>query len=200
MTNALIIFVRKPELGKVKTRLAAALGDEKALDIYMQLLQHTFNIAKATAADKFVFYADEIAKDDLWNAPLFYKRLQASGDLGHKMKTAFNESFALGYQKLVIIGSDCLELNTSIIEDAFISLDDTDAVIGPANDGGYYLLGMKKMQEALFDNKQWSTETVFDDTIADFKNFGVSFSSMPMLIDVDTAEDWEATKRNSVTP
>ncbi len=198
MTNALIIFVRKPEPGKVKTRLAAVLGDEKALHIYRQLLQHTFAIAQATAADKFVFYTDAIEKEDLWNAPQFYKRLQSDGDLGHKMKASFNNVFNEQYQKLVIIGSDCLELSTSIIEEAFLSLDQTDVVIGPANDGGYYLLGMKKMQAAFFDNKQWSTENVYADTLADFKNLGLSFRTMPMLVDVDTAEDWEATRKKTV--
>jgi uncharacterized protein len=194
MKNALIIFVRKPEAGKVKTRLAATLGDEKALDIYRQLLQHTFNVASETVADKFVFYAGEIESHDLWNAEGFYKRLQSDQDLGHKMKTAFEEIFREDYKKVVIIGSDCFELTADMIAEAFVALDKTDMVIGPANDGGYYLLGMKELRASLFENKQWSTESVFGDTVGDFKNYGLSFTTLALLTDVDTEEDWLATK------
>ena len=144
MKDAVIIFVRNPELGKVKTRLAATVGDEEALNIYSLLLNHTMQEAGKVAANKFVFYHQQITTDDIWNGNGFYKKLQTGESLGDKMKAAFDEIFKLGYNKIMIIGSDCLQLKSAIINAGFCLLDEEDTVIGPAKDGGYYLLGMKK--------------------------------------------------------
>lgn len=186
---ALIIFVRNPEPGKVKTRLAATIGHTKALAIYKELLRHTFDIAALVDADKFVFYSSHIETDDCWNTGRFYKALQSNGDLGIKMQDAFTHVFENMYNKAVIIGSDCYELTTPIIENAFSLLDKHDAVIGPARDGGYYLLGMKKNIPALFHNKEWSTGAVYRQTISDLENGAISYANLPVLADVDTAED-----------
>ena len=189
MKRGLIIFVRKPELGKVKTRLAAAVGDERALFIYKNLLQHTFLISKATDADKFVFYANEIEQNDIWDAHRFFKEMQSNDDLGGKMKEAFESLFKKEYTTAVIIGSDCFELTTQIIEQAFLSLDNNELVIGPAKDGGYYLLGMKRLHENLFLNKKWSTENVFADTIDMIEQEGLTYKVLPILTDVDEEND-----------
>ena len=194
MKKALIIFVRKPELGKVKTRLAAAVGNEKALAIYKELLQHTFTIASQVKADKFVFYHEEIVQHDMWNATGFHKKLQASAGLGHKMKAAFQELFNSGYTDVLIVGSDCLELSSQIIEGAFKMLELNDTVIGPAKDGGYYLLGMCTMHQFIFENKAWSTSSVFDQTMADLQQHQLTVGLLPQLTDVDTAEDWLQSK------
>jgi rSAM/selenodomain-associated transferase 1 len=196
MKTALIIFVRKPELGKVKTRLAATLGDDKALEIYKELLQHTSDIALKTSADKFVFYFNKIEKEDIWDENNFIKKLQSDADLGIKMQDAFSQIFEQGYEKVVIIGSDCFELTNEIISNAFEQLDTNDVVIGPANDGGYYLLGMKKLYPQLFENKQWSTAAVYQQTIADFEKAHIKYHALVTLTDVDTEEDWLATKNN----
>ena len=196
MKQGLIIFVRKPEPGKVKTRLAATIGDEKTLLIYKELLQHTFEIANAIDADKFVFYHEEIEGNDLWTAERFFKFVQINKDLGKKMNHAFTSLFEQGYEKAIIIGSDCYELNATIVNEAFESLNDNDVVIGPAKDGGYYLLGMKKMYSFIFENKEWSTPTVFNDTMADFRKQQLSFYVLPVLTDVDTEKDWLATKKS----
>ena len=195
MKEAIIIFVRNPQLGKVKTRLAATLGDEKALNIYKELLQHTKEITAQTTADKYVFYFDKIEGNDLWNDEVFFKRLQSNDELGKKMENAFSELFDKGYEKVLIIGSDCLQLTTLIIEEAFILLNNNDAVIGPAKDGGYYLLGMKKLIGLIFKNKLWSTDTVFDETINDLKADNFSFACLPVLTDIDTEEDWNFSKK-----
>lgn len=187
--QALIIFVRKPEKGKVKTRLAATLGEEAALFIYQKLLQHTVEITEAVAADKLVFYAGEIERDDRWQRKNYLKQQQADGNLGKRMKAAFEAAFALGYKKVCIVGSDCFELTSAIIEQAFQSLKDKDLVIGPAKDGGYYLLGMKRLYSTLFINKNWSTATVFADTMDDAKGRGLSYKKLPQLTDVDEAKD-----------
>ena len=195
MKNALIVFVRKPEWGKVKTRLAATVGNDVALDIYKELLQHTFNIVKSTPVTKFIYYVNKIEKDDLWNAEGFVKRLQSDTDLGSKMKDAFSEVLNEGYKKAVIIGSDCMDLTTAIIVQAFDLLETKDTVIGPAKDGGYYLLGMKYLSSFIFKDKNWSTSSVYNDTVIDMEANGISFGVLPLLNDVDTEDDWLSSKK-----
>ena len=198
MKEAIIIFVRNPELGKVKTRVAATVGDETALDIYKQLLFHTMQVADKNGADKFVFYHEQIEPDDIWNKKGFHKKLQSGSNLGEKMKNAFSFVFSEGYNKVIIIGSDCLQLTTAILNEAFAGLEQKDTVIGPARDGGYYLLGMKKMLPFLFENKAWSTATVYGNTLQDMQSHHLSTSLLPLLTDVDTEADWVESK-NSIT-
>lgn len=187
--EALIIFVKNPEIGKVKTRLAESIGDEKALEIYLKLLERTLAITQPLVMDKFVYYSPEIIHDDQWNEALFYKAKQSDGDLGTKMQMAFEERFAVGYQRVCIIGSDCYELNSQIIEQAFAELRQHDTVIGPSTDGGYYLLGMKTLHRALFTNKPWSTDQVSAQTIADIKEQKLSCFLLPELTDIDREDD-----------
>jgi uncharacterized protein len=189
MKDAIIIFVRNPEMGKVKTRLAAGIGNEKALKIYKLLLEHTEKITALLSSDKHVFYHQQITENDIWDAPGFFKKLQADGDLGSKMKTAFKSLFAEGYSKIVIIGSDCFELTSAKIEEAFSKLEKNNAVIGPAKDGGYYLLGLKKLIPALFENISWSTENVFSESLHIIKQKNLQFHVLPTLTDVDTIDD-----------
>ncbi|WP_040280224.1 TIGR04282 family arsenosugar biosynthesis glycosyltransferase [Psychroserpens damuponensis] len=187
MKTALIIFTRNPELGKCKTRLAKTIGDQAALDIYKYLLQHTANVAKKVNADRFVFYSEALIIDDIWGAAHFRKKLQKGKNLGERMHNAFDDLFHLGYEKVIILGSDLLDLNKDIIENAIDRLHKNDVVIGPAEDGGYYLLGMKELHPAIFINKAWGTETVREDTIADLKNKDVSL--LQPLNDIDTFDD-----------
>ncbi len=194
MKNAIIIFVRNPELGKAKTRLAATVGDEKALEIYKELLQHTFNITAAVEADKYVFYHEAINETDVWNAVGFYKELQNGDVLGEKMDYAFTAVFNRPYHKVIIIGSDCLQLSSAIINDAFAALQNHDTVIGPAKDGGYYLLGMKKLVSGVFENKKWSTDSVYADTLNTLQTNGLTTALLPQLTDVDTEDDWLESK------
>ena len=187
--NALIIFVRNPVLGKVKTRIAEKAGAEKALAVYENLLRHTCTISAAVHADKYVFYSDFIEPDDLWSTDIFYKHLQQGNILGEKMQTAFEKIAELGYGKVCIIGSDCYELTTAIIDNAFTALEKNDLVIGPAYDGGYYLLGMKKIITPVFNNKEWSTPSVYPQTIIDLQQAGMSYAVLPLLNDIDEWED-----------
>ena len=188
MQKAIIIFVRNPELGKVKTRLAKEIGEEQALQVYTELLQHTHAITSQVDCDRFVFYTDAINKNDLWNVG-FEKRLQEGETLGDRMLLAFFDLFQQGYSKVIIIGSDCPELTSFIIEDAFDKLYTSDVVIGPSTDGGYYLLGLTKLVPPLFTNKQWSTDTVLADTINDIDHLRKSYSLLTELSDIDTADD-----------
>ena len=130
--NALIVFTRNPELGKCKTRLAKVIGDENALDVYKYLLQHTADVSLKVDASSYVFYSEAINKNDIWKNNHFNKKLQNGDDLGQRMHNAFDELFKLNYEKVIIIGSDLLDLNETIIENAFKALDNHDLTIGPA--------------------------------------------------------------------
>lgn len=189
--TALIIFVRNPVLGKVKTRLAATVGNEKALEIYRLLLEHTHDITQELACHKFVFYADDLQLDDLWENGIYNKQLQQGDDLGTRMGNAFSSLFSKGCKSICIIGSDCIELSSHIIEEAFEQLRTNDAVIGPSLDGGYYLLGMNKLIPGIFDNKNWSTDEVLPDTISSISAQGLDCFLLAALSDIDNEEDWE---------
>lgn len=158
--NLLIIFVKNPVLGHCKTRLAAVIGAKNALEVYRMLLSHTHQVALKVQADKVVFYSQEVSHEDLWEAHAFQKQRQSQGDLGEKMQAAFQWGFSKGYTKIVLIGSDLIDLTVSDVEAAFKALDSNKTVFGPATDGGYYLIGQSAMNTALFKGIPWSTEKV----------------------------------------
>lgn len=187
--QALIIFVRHPEKGKIKTRLAATLGDENALLVYRELLEHTRKITQNVEARKLLFYAGLVPVEDNWPDEIYAKYQQPEGDLGDRMNTAFGIAFAEGAGKVIIIGSDCFELTEEKIGEAFAKLDFADAVIGPAADGGYYLLGLKALNSSVFQNKVWSTNTVFQETVLDLERAGLTYVVLPVLRDVDEEKD-----------
>jgi len=187
--NALIIFTRNPELGKVKTRLAATVGNEAALEIYKFLISHIVEVSENIEVDKYVFYSENIQENDAWDNSFFRKNLQQGDDLGLRMNNAFEQLFKMNYEKVVIAGSDIYELTSEDIKDSFTALETDDFVIGPAKDGGYYLLGMKQLSSVIFRNKNWGTSTVFKDTMEDLKNEKVSL--LAVKSDVDVYEDIE---------
>lgn len=193
-TNALLIFTRNPELGKVKTRLAKTIGDEKALIVYTDLLLHTMIETHAIDCDKFVFYDTAIIEDDIWSEEYYQKKLQSNGDIGQRMHDAFEILFEMGYQNCIIVGSDLFDLKAIIIETAFKKLMNHDVAIGPAEDGGYYLLGLKKGLPAIFQNKDWGTDSVFKATMKDLK--GQKVCLLDTLNDIDTFEDLERSAYN----
>lgn len=185
--NSLIIFTRNPILGKVKTRLAKSVGNEIALEIYQFLLNKTKEVTLNIPADKVVFYSEEITNKDIWDATIYKKELQKGRDLGAKMSNAFKTCFKDGYEKVVLIGSDLFDLEEFHIREAFEKLEKNDAVIGPALDGGYYLLGLKKMHPTIFMNKNWGTATVRKNTMKNLEKVNVHL--LPILNDVDVIED-----------
>lgn len=188
MSNPLImVFVRNPELGRVKTRLAKSIGDQAALETYKTLSKHTFKVISEIDSDKLIFYSDKIQDNDVWTATNCKKQIQTKGDLGQKMLAAFQYGFSLGYQKILIIGSDLYSLRPKHIESAFEQLENYDVVIGPALDGGYYLLGLNFIIPKIFKQKQWSTSSVLKETLSDLKEFNVNL--LEPLNDIDTYED-----------
>ena len=192
--EAIIIFVRNPVLGKVKTRLAKTMGNGKALLIYQLLLEHTRQVTGNLHCDKFVYYSDYIDENDDWNNVLYKKKLQSGGDLGERMANAFKQLFASGYQRLIIIGSDCLDLTSDLINEAFNRLKEADVVFGPSTDGGYYLLGLKvPYPPELFENKNWSTDTVLSDSLKTLEASGTSYQLLIPLNDIDEESDLPAS-------
>lgn len=189
--NLLLIFTRNPELGKCKTRLAATTGNVLALEIYEFLLQHTANITKDVDADKIVYYSEEIWEDDLWGTDHYHKKLQKGIDLGERMLNAFADGFKAGYERIIIIGSDMYELSSIDLQDAFSNLEQHDFVVGPAMDGGYYLLGMNKLKQDLFSNKAWGTGNVLKHTLEDLKTH--NYTLLEERNDVDVFEDIQHT-------
>lgn len=185
--NILLIFTRNPELGKAKTRLAKTVGDATALEIYKFLLNKTQEVASKVKADKAVYYSVKIRENDIWDATIYQKHQQVGEDLGIRMLNAFKNSFDAGYEKVLIIGSDLYDLTSEIIDDAFYQLSTNDVVIGPAIDGGYYLLGMNAVQENIFQNKEWGTASVRKDTLADLKDKKVKL--LEIKNDIDVYED-----------
>ena len=187
--NLLIIFTRNPVLGKVKTRLAKTVGDKTALDIYTFLLKKTKEITLDSPCDKVVYYSEKIIKNDIWNCNSFRKEVQSGEDLGAKMKNSFYKAFENNYCKVVLIGSDIYDLESYHINEAFKKLETNDVVMGPALDGGYYLIGLKKMHPKIFDNKKWGSSTVRKDTLKNLEKVDVHL--LPILNDVDVIEDIE---------
>ncbi len=187
--NLLFIFVRNPELGKVKTRLAQSIGDNTALEVYKFLLEKTKKITSNLDYDRAIYYSEKIRNNDIWKKNKYQKFQQEGDDLGIRMKNAFKNSFDSGYEKVLIIGSDIYDLTPSHIDEAFKKLDSNDVVIGPAIDGGYYLLGMKRLHTTIFKNKEWGTSSVREDTLSDLQKVNVHL--LQELNDVDVIEDIE---------
>ena len=165
MKKAIIVFQKFPTPGKVKTRLAATIGNEKAVYIYSYLLNYTHKLISSITADVLIFHegpieTEQYPKDNYSFFP------QTGKDLGEKMSRAFDQAFEQGYDHVIIIGTDCLELRIRHIEEAFAVLKNNDLVLGPAEDGGYYLIGLNKNDGQLFKNIAWSSDAVFANTIA----------------------------------
>ena len=188
---ALIIFIKNPELGKVKTRLAETVGDEKALEIYKALLKHTKDIALQLNADRMLYYSEDVPEEeDMWSDDDFQKYIQYGAVLGERMYYAFEDALAV-HDKAIIIGSDCASLTPEIVAEAFDALDRFNFVVGPATDGGYYLLGMKKLQIEMFQQMPWSTDQVLPETLARINALGKTVYKLPELSDIDYEEDWK---------
>lgn len=187
--NLIITFTRNPELGKVKTRLAKTIGNPSALTIYKKLLKHTESILRPLTCDKAVYYSVKIRENDIWDSNIYQKHQQNGEDLGERMANAFKNGFKSEYQKIIIVGSDLYDLKTEHINQAFEVLKNNDVVLGPAEDGGYYLLGMKKFHAKLFQNKNWGTSSVLKETLDNLEQENVFL--LDTLNDIDVYSDIE---------
>jgi len=187
--NLLLIFTKNPVAGKVKTRLAKDLGDDKALEIYKFLLEHSAAFTSSVNAEKHVYYSDSITDQDIWDNKIYKKKLQSGAHLGKRMENAFKNGFEENHEKIIVIGSDMYDIQAGDIEEAFRQLENHDYVIGPASDGGYYLFGMKSLNLKVFKNKDWGTSSVLKDTLKDLQKEDVKL--LETRNDVDLLEDIE---------
>ncbi|MCB9282849.1 MAG: TIGR04282 family arsenosugar biosynthesis glycosyltransferase [Lewinellaceae bacterium] len=194
MSRALILFIKNPRLGKVKTRLAATMGAEKALRVYEAMLAHTRKVALQIPVDRYLYYSDFIDHQDNWSRAHFHKKVQRGENLGARMAHAFSEVLD-EHERAILIGSDIPQINPSILKEAFERLSTHDFVIGPAQDGGYYLLGMRSFEPTVFLGIAWSAPTVFNKTIDIIQRLDKSFHCLPTLSDVDEEEDWDRLKK-----
>ena len=189
-----LVFVRAPEAGRVKTRLAAALGADVALRVYRRLAEHTLREAQALGGEVRVHFTPANAEAEvrawLGDGPRYLP--QSAGDLGARMEAAFRAAFEDGADRVVIIGSDLPELSAALLRRAFDALESHPAVIGPARDGGYYLLGMRTMIGGLFGGIPWSTDEVLARTLDRLRAAGVEPALLDTLSDVDEVDDLPA--------
>lgn len=189
----LIIFVRFPHPGKVKTRLATSIGNDKAARLYRLCTENVFKETTKLSDNilRYIFYTDKDDEDNVikWAGPAFHFMSQVEGDLGIRIEAAFNYVFRQGARKAVIVASDVPDLSAEIIENAISALIDNDIVIGPTNDGGYYLLGMNRLHSDLFRGVTWSTTKVYDETLSIVEYLGLKVHCLRALDDIDTEED-----------
>ena len=195
----LILFIRAPRPGSVKTRIAATVGPEAALTIYQDMVGTLIANLKGLPDVELRFTPDNGLEEIIpWLQPGWTARAQGSGDLGDRMERAFAEAFQSRFNKVALIGSDCPEINLQDIQTAWGELDEKDLVLGPAADGGYWLIAMKRLSASLFTKISWSTSLVLDQTLEQANNAGIQHRLLATRVDIDTEADWHAYRRDTV--
>jgi len=182
----IIIFVKNIKLGKVKTRLAKTVGNEAASKVYEALVDITERATSNIQIDKRIYFSDAVVASKWPNA---FKTTQLGINLGERMKNAIHEGFNDGYKSIVLLGSDLPNISSTIITKGLNALDKTEIVFGPAEDGGYYLVGMNKPHAFIFENKPWSDSKLLETTLNELKNKNIDVSLLETLNDIDTFED-----------
>ena len=202
--QALAIFCKTPDKGFVKTRLAASVGDQKALEIYLDLLNITDEETRPFSFSRYLFLTSAVEdslekmrstlqEQDLFTDPKTKFVIQQGEDLGQRMSTAFKKLFQ-NHQSVVLIGCDLPDLTSTLISKAFDALQSNDAVIGPSCDGGYYLIGLNKETPDLFKEISWSTEKVLNQTLEKAERLSLKVQLLDRLRDIDTVEDLHLSK------
>ena len=184
-----LVFQKNAILGKVKTRLASGMGELRALEIYRHLIQLTYSALEDVPVPVWTYFSDYIPES---THPSVEKSLVQEGqDLGERMANAFARSFESGMEKVVLIGTDCPTLQSNHLNEAFEALNYSDLVVGPATDGGYYLIGMNRRADYLFEGITWSTSQVLSETLNVASQHGLTTTLLCELDDIDTQEDWQ---------
>jgi rSAM/selenodomain-associated transferase 1 len=187
--EVVLVFQKNAVLGKVKTRLASGMGELRALEIYRHLIQLTYSALEDVPVPVWTYFSDYIP--ETVNTPIAKSFVQEGQDLGERMANAFARSFELGMDKVVLIGTDCPTLQSHHLNQAFEALTHSDLVVGPATDGGYYLIGMKRRADYLFEGITWSTAEVLSQTLNVASQHGLTTTLLHQLDDIDTQEDWQ---------
>ncbi len=184
--NLLIVFVKNSQLGKVKTRLAKTIGDQAALEVYEELVKITETETKKVNVDRRIYFSEQTI-DSKWEDD--YKAVQEGSDLGDRMKNAFHKAFNDGYKKVIIIGSDLPDISARLIREAFDKLSKNEVVFGPAEDGGYYLVGFSTMKNYVFEDKPWSQANLLAITLQELEEKVVTYDVLETLNDIDVYDD-----------
>ncbi|MDQ3698377.1 MAG: TIGR04282 family arsenosugar biosynthesis glycosyltransferase [Gemmatimonadota bacterium] len=191
--RSLVVFARAPQLGRVKTRIAAELGASEALAAYVQLAERTVTTALTVRGCECVIAftpPDELAAMRRWFGEGVDYESQCSGDLGARMAHAIERRVTAGAERVILVGTDCPGLDAPLLEDAFDALERADVVIGPAEDGGYYLIGTRRLHSALFAGIPWGSSRVLGNSLAAARAADLTVHTLRRLADIDTAADW----------
>lgn len=187
--TALIVFVKKSVPGQVKTRLAKTIGNEQAARVYEHLLTYTSQLSIEVKNVTVLIFHDELPDSLPLKWKPFENRTQSTGNLGAKLLAAFKECFDCGFQRVICIGSDCISIQPSDINEACTVLEHSDVVFGPATDGGYYLIGMNQWVPQIFEDMPWSQSSLLQYTLEKCKSTNHTYHLLRELSDIDTAED-----------
>jgi rSAM/selenodomain-associated transferase 1 len=193
----LIVFIRAPRAGSVKTRLAAGLGADGACAAYRQLIDHLMPAVRASGHSVELRHTPDDAGDELsrWREPGWDLAPQGAGDLGARLERAFGDSVAAGYERTLVVGTDCPYVTAIDLREAATALDSHEVVIGPASDGGYWLIGMRGLHRGLFRAIPWSSEEVTPVTLQRAQSGNLAVHRLRELGDIDTLPDWEVFER-----
>ncbi len=185
------MFVKAPRPGFVKTRLAKGLGLETACQAYRHMVDAVLERMASFSEVELRFSPDD-AEPEIrpWLRPAWTARPQGNGNLGQRMQAAFAETFAAGMDRVTLIGSDCPEITSGDVRQAWRELATHDVVLGPSTDGGYWLIGLKAPQPALFENVSWGSESVLAETLQRAKAAQLRIQILRILSDIDTASQW----------
>ena len=187
--EVVLVFEKNAILGQVKTRLASGMGELPALEIYKHLVQLTYSALEEVPVPVWTFFSDFIPEST--HRIVENSLVQQGQDLGERMSNAFARTFESGRDKVVLIGTDCPTLQSHHLLQAFEALNHSDLVLGPATDGGYYLIGMKSSAAYLFEGIAWSTSQVLSQTLHVASQQGLIVTLLSELDDIDTQEDWQ---------
>lgn len=190
---ALGIMARYPRAGDTKTRLAADIGAQQAADFYSICARTIFSEMRNVPVhiSKFIFFTGNSNWDKVsqWTGDGFDLLPQVGTNLGKRLANSFSQLFSSGIERAALIASDVPDISLAVIDEAFSALESNDIVLGPAHDGGYYLIGMNRLNKALFKGIRWGSEEVLQDTLARVVESGLSFYMLPALIDIDSVAD-----------
>ena len=206
LRRAIVVFVKFPEPGRVKTRLAAGLGAEAAASIYGSMVAHVFahlpdDVEVIACYDP----AERREEIERWLGGLAKGKAlrflaQTKGDLGARLERAFADAFALGFDRVATIGTDCLEIDAAIFRETWAALGEHDVVLGPSEDGGYYLIALSERHPSLFHGISWSSEHVLAQSRARAEMEKLSVHLLPVRYDVDSEDDWRRAREQLESP
>lgn len=200
--SCILLFVKAPQPGQVKSRLAKSIGQTHATQLYENFGLDLLACLGHLSSEVIIFFTPEAAATQVktWLGKHHYQP-QSGQDLGERLHNAFESTFKLGFERVLVIGSDSPDLPVTILQTALEALQNHEVVIGPSEDGGYYALGFSRpgFLPAVFEDISWSTQTVFAQTLSCLQHHQRKLLQLPVWYDVDTLEDLQKFHRQQQT-